>query len=578
MMPDPSRSMSALRSAALLFLLVAAGCATRKPDDAPAAPAPEKAEAVSTAGKGESELLMAGEMALRNGDCRKATDNYVAAAQVSNEAQLAMKATQLALGCNQMNAARKAVARWRALDKYSGDAALAAALLAFKRYDLAEARTALAAWRDSGVGGSQDPLSFAGLLAQQADATAVYKVFGEVLVNDDSAAEVLLAQARLALSAQNMKVAMDAAKRASAIDDTLIEPQIIVLRAMSVLGQHNAAIAGARALDASTLEGEDIFIVADLLAAAERNADAEAELQRLNARPDARRGATRRLVAMAIREGRLDEAESLLGPLLGERESTAMAVLYFAQLAERRGDDQRALQSYELLADSSFGLMARSAAARLMMKRGERKAALALLDEYSAANPDEALEVGATRAHLLAEAGDVNAALQGIDELVEEYPDHPDLVYQRATVLESGGRTRAAIEQLELALKQRPGDPQLQNALGFTLADHKQQLGRAEQLVRAALDVSPDSAAIQDSLGWVLFQRGRNAAALPVLERAWQNSGDGEIASHYGEVLWRAGKQAQARYVWQQALNSDPDHEHLLATMKRLTGEDVAVH
>ncbi len=58
--------------------------------------------------------------------------------------------------------------------------------------------------------------------------------------------------------------------------------------------------------------------------------------------------------------------------MLGERDATAMAVLFIAQLAERRGDDQRAMQSYGLLADTPLGLMARSSAARLMMKRGER--------------------------------------------------------------------------------------------------------------------------------------------------------------------------------------------------------------
>ncbi len=63
---------------------------------------------------------------------------------------------------------------------------------------------------------------------------------------------------------------------------------------------------------------------------------------------------------------------------------------------------QRAIQSYRLLADTPLGLAARSAAARLMMKRGERKGALALLDDYAAQNPDAAMEVGATRAHLLA--------------------------------------------------------------------------------------------------------------------------------------------------------------------------------
>ena len=175
---------------------------------------------------------------------------------------------------------------------------------------------------------------------------------------------------------------------------------------------------------------------------------------------------------------------------------------------------------------------------------------MAVLDEYVGQNPDEAIEVGSTRALLLAQSGDVDAALKGLDALIEQFPEHPDLEYQRATVLETGGRTRAAVAQFERALKLRPDDPQLQNALGFTLADHKQNLARAEALVRTALAVSPDSAAIQDSLGWVLYRRGKTAAALPILERAWQNSGDGEIAAHFGEVLWKSGDEgAGALYL-----------------------------
>jgi predicted negative regulator of RcsB-dependent stress response len=74
----------------------------------------------------------------------------------------------------------------------------------------------------------------------------------------------------------------------------------------------------------------------------------------------------------------------------------------------------------------------------------------------------------------------------------------------------------------------------------------------------------------------VLYRRGKKTQALPVLERAWQNSGDAEIAAHYGEVLWKSGEQGKARYVWQQALNADPQHAHLRETMERLTGEDVS--
>lgn len=556
----------------MLVLLAAGALACAASTYAAAARKPSS----GTAGKGESELLLAAETALNAGDCRGAVENYVAAAQLSKEVLVARKATQFALGCDQLDAARTAVARWRALDKLSGEAALAATLISLKRYDLSGARTALSAWRESGIGGSQDPQSFARLLEQESDVTAVYRVFGDVLVNDDSAAEVLLAHANLAYSAQNMKVAIAAARRALEVEPELVEARLITLRALSLLGEHSAAISGARSIDPSQLQGDDAFLLADLLIAAERPQDAQSELERLAARPEGVAGAARRQFAIAMRDGDLDRAERLLAPLVGGGEGTAVAVLYIAQLAERRGDDQKAMQAYKLLADTPLGLMARSSAARLMFKHGEAQAALEVLQDYVKQNPESAIEVGATGAHLLAEAGEVDAALKALDALAEQYPDHPDLAYQRATILETGGRTRAAITQFEQALKARPDDPQLQNALGFTLADHKQQLPRAEQLVRAALAVSPDNPAIQDSLGWVLFQRGKSKDALPVLATAFRNSGDSEIAAHYGEVLWREGNQAQARYVWQQALNGNPAHDHLLGTMKRLTGEDVA--
>ncbi len=573
MMPHSSRAFP------FLPVLLLAACAQVPSKAAPEQPAqPVAAAAEAAPPKGESELLVSGEMALRAGQCREATENYVAAAQLTAESKVASRATQIALGCHQLDAARTAAARWRALDKWNGEADLAAALIALKRYDLAGAREALTAWRDSGAAGTSDPLQFAAALSQEADATALYRVFTQVLVGDDPSAEVLLAQARLAFAAQNMQAASKAAQQALKVDDSITEARILQLRAESIMGEHDAAIAGARKLDPASLKGEDVFLLADLLDAADREDEATKELQRLAMLPDYAMGAQRRLIAMALRNGDLDEAEKRLAPLLNDRRSSALAILFFAQLAERRGDDARAVQSYRLLGDSSMGLVARTSAARLMLKHGDKAGAMALLDEYASKHADDVLDVGTARATLLANAGDLKSALATLDTLDKEYPGYPDLAYTRATVLETGGRTHDAITAFEHELQRRPDDPQLQNALGFTMADHKQRLGRAEELVRAALAVSPDSPAIQDSLGWVLYRRGRMKQALPVLARAWQNSGDAEIAAHYGEVLWKSGDEGKARYIWQEALNNDPERKHLLETMKRLTGEDVASH
>lgn len=517
---------------------------------------------------------MAAENALREGDCRAASENYLAAAQASADPDVAMRASQLAVGCEQFTTARAATQRWLQLDAWSGDAALTAALVALKRYDLPEARKALTQWRDGGSAGSQDPLRFAELLQQETDATAVYRVFRDVLVGEDPTSEVLLAQARLAMAGQNMQVARAAAERALTLDSDMVEARIIILRSLSMQGQHDAAIEGARALR-GVLDGEDVFLVADLLTAADRNDEARKELEPLAADEATKLGAERRLIAMSMQEGDFAAAEARLAPLMGERGATALAILVMAQLSEQKGDDARAMQSYRLLADSSLALTARRGAARLLLKHGDKKNALALLDDYAAQNPEARVETGATRAFLLAQSGDVEGALQGLDQLQQAYPDHPELEYQRATVLEAGGRTREAIAAFEKAQKARPDDPQLSNALGFTLADHGQKLTRAEELVRHALEVSPDNPAIQDSLGWVLFRRGKIAEALPVLKRAWHNSGDSEIAAHYGEALWKSGDEGQARYIWQQALNTDPSSTGVRNTMSRLTGEEV---
>jgi hypothetical protein len=73
----------------------------------------------------------------------------------------------------------------------------------------------------------------------------------------------------------------------------------------------------------------------------------------------------------------------------------------------------------------------------------------------------------------------------------------------------------------------------------------------------------------------VRFRRGDIAGALRDLERAWQLSRDPEIAAHWGEVLWMAQRQGEARTVWARGLARDPDSVNLKAVIERLTGSAV---
>lgn len=578
MMPEPLRALTVRACVpALSCLLLLVGCAAGGGGSAvDAARADEKPMVSATAQEAtpeQSASLMVAEVALERGDCRAAAEQYAKVAASSSEARVAARATQVSLACAQLEPARRAAARWRALDPYAGEAALAAAIIALKLYRLDEAKVALAAWRDSGAAGAQDPGQVAELLSRESSATAAWHVFREVLTGTDPTAEVLMAEARLAQQSFDLKAAIRLAERALELESRLGEAKVMIARARAMLGDMDGALALARQAQPD-LSGEDAFIVADLLDAADQDDAAREELNRLRATPELAAAADRRLGIMALADGDLDAAEAQFTSMMGDRSNAAVALYYLAEIAERKGDDDTALKNYQLLANTGLGLTARNNAARLLLKKGQRQQALALLDEHARQRPEEAVEVAAARGQLFAGQGLFEPALADLEASLQRYPGHPTLEYTRATVLERAGRKRESVAALKSLLKKRPQDPEVANALGFTLADHGSELALAERLIRQALAVSPDSPPIQDSLGWVLYRRGKNQEALKILEHAYRNLHDPEIGAHYGEVLWVTGEQAKAHYIWQQVLATDPDNAVLRATVHRLTGEE----
>ena len=176
------------------------------------------------------------------------------------------------------------------------------------------------------------------------------------------------------------------------------------------------------------------------------------------------------------------------------------------------------------------------------------------------------------KAALLEDVGKSNEAIALLQLALERYPDHPGVRYQIALIQDKAGLARESVRSFESLLKDRPEDASLLNALGYSLADRNQKLPRAETLIRKALDASPDNPAFLDSLGWVRFRRGDIPGALPYLERAYRIFPDAEIASHWGELLWVSGKQAEARALWARSLARSPDSKPLRATIERLTG------
>ena len=107
------------------------------------------------------------------------------------------------------------------------------------------------------------------------------------------------------------------------------------------------------------------------------------------------------------------------------------------------------------------------------------------------------------------------------------------------------------------------------NALGYSLAVHTKRYDEALTLIRRALSIKPEEAAIIDSLGWLQYQMGSLENSQKNLEKAYQQIKDPEVVSHLVEVLWVRGEEQRASQILFEALEKNPDSSELLKLIQK---------
>ncbi len=143
------------------------------------------------------------------------------------------------------------------------------------------------------------------------------------------------------------------------------------------------------------------------------------------------------------------------------------------------------------------------------------------------------------------------------------FPDEKQLLYARALMWERRDEIPRAEADFRRILATDADDVNALNALGYTLADRTDRYQEALELIARAIAAQPDSAAIIDSYGWVLYRLGRKEEALAELRRAFTKQKDAEIAAHLAEVLWMLGQKDEARRYFEESRRIDPENRSL---------------
>lgn len=199
----------------------------------------------------------------------------------------------------------------------------------------------------------------------------------------------------------------------------------------------------------------------------------------------------------------------------------------------------------------------------------EADQALQLADEKSR------LDCQIRRARILAEANQRTNAIHECQPLLKDDAKPEDVHAIRLTlygIYSTAHQNDKAEEQLRRILQDLPDDAGAHNDLGYLMADQGKNLPEAEELIRRAIELDrqqkhqdanagsdddQDNAAFVDSLGWVLFRRGRVQEALHELLRATTlpEGDDPVIWDHLGDVYLLQGESAKARDSWSKAIS-----------------------
>jgi tetratricopeptide (TPR) repeat protein len=196
--------------------------------------------------------------------------------------------------------------------------------------------------------------------------------------------------------------------------------------------------------------------------------------------------------------------------------------------------------------------------ANLLFEAGKDEEAVATIRgvaKQDANNPEFSFLLGG----VLVRARRNDEAIALFRSLIERNPINDELIKDARSRLSSiyaelNDFPKAEAE-LEAIFAKSPDDAGINNDLGYLYADQGKNLEKAEAMIRKAVAEEPENYAYLDSLGWVLFKRGKFQEARVPLEKAQADTrADSTIPDHLGDVYFQLQEHAKAKAAWERAL------------------------
>ncbi|CAA0083173.1 Beta-barrel assembly-enhancing protease [Zhongshania aliphaticivorans] len=197
--------------------------------------------------------------------------------------------------------------------------------------------------------------------------------------------------------------------------------------------------------------------------------------------------------------------------------------------------------------------------------------ALSRLQALRLNHPEHATFVFLLEAEILRKEMRYQQGYELLSKALTNNTNDEELRYARSLFSEKLGNIDAVEHDLQYLITRDPNNATALNALGYSLANlNHSRLDEAEQLVKRALELEPNDPAIIDSYGWIMLLKGNIDEAITLLELAFEQTQDHEIAAHLGEALWLSGDKTRAKTIWQEGLKDTPNSPIIMDTLRKL--------
>ncbi len=500
--------------------------------------------------------------------------NYMQQAHQTRDPNVAARATQIARYLKAEQAALDASLLWADISPDNTEAQHIAAIQLAKADRLEEAAHKIELLLAKGAEVQSQSITLIATKANPANRDKYHKHIDKLLILYPDNLPLLLSKALLLQSERKNEAALAYAKQALKLEDHNFQATILVANLLDRLDKRPDAI---KILEKALRHDPKNDRIRMQYARFLSNFDgkkAEEQFTLLLSKSPNNPNLMLSLALIKKDNGSLEQAKQLFEKLLEINKLTSAANYYLGTIAEEEKRLDNALAHYEKVDGEPDVFAALTRHGKILLKRNDLTRYADHFSKVKHQLPQHRSRLYLLEAELLIEFDHHQLAYNQLTTALAANSTDSTLLYARSMVSEQMNDIDAVERDLRVILSTNPNNADALNALGYTLANKTDRYQEAKALIEKALSIRPNDPAIIDSMGWVEFRLGNYEASLLRLRTAFAEFPDHEVAAHLGEVLWSVKQYNEAKKVWRQGLQLNPNSKIIPEAIKRLVPEE----